>query len=158
MRFGSLIYDGILLVPVLFVAALVFLAFARDARTGLAHTLFQLWLFAVVGGYFVVCWTRGGTLAMKTWHLRVARSDGERLRSGQAWLRYVLAAGGLFALGAGFFWIFFDRERQYLHDRLSGTRIFKSPPSRQEIPPALRSGDSGAGPEAQSGTEQRAQH
>jgi uncharacterized RDD family membrane protein YckC len=29
-------------------------------------------------------------------------------------------------LGAGFVWAWIDRDRQFLHDRLAGTRIVKS--------------------------------
>ena len=42
-----------------------------------AHTVFQAWLVVVCGGYFVYCWVKGGrTLAMKTWHLKLAQADG----------------------------------------------------------------------------------
>jgi uncharacterized RDD family membrane protein YckC len=38
-------------------------------------------------------------------------------------LRYVLAWPCLVYLGAGLFWAIFDRDRQFLHDRLAGTRL-----------------------------------
>ena len=38
-------------------------------------------------------------------------------------LRYALAWPSLLYLGAGLLWAFFDRDRQFLHDRLSGTRL-----------------------------------
>ncbi len=126
VRFASLVYEGILLVPVLFLAAYLFLAVAQDARTGFAHTLFQAWLALVCGGYFVYCWIKGGsTLPMKTWHLRLAQVNGSPVGWRRAWLRYAIALPGLFLLGAGFWWTFIDRDRQFLHDRLAGTRIVR---------------------------------
>jgi uncharacterized RDD family membrane protein YckC len=118
-------------VPVLFLAAYLFLAVAQDARTGLAHTLFQAWLVLVCGSYFVYCWVKGGrTLPMKTWHLRLAHADGSPLSWERAWLRYALALPGLLLIGAGFWWAFIDRDRQFLHDRLAGTRVFRE---RQDV-------------------------
>jgi uncharacterized RDD family membrane protein YckC len=112
--------------PVLFLAAYLFLAVAQDARTGLAHTLFQVWLALVCGVYFVYCWVKGGrTLPMKTWHLHLVQADGSRISWQRAWLRYAFALLGLFLLGAGFWWALIDRDRQFLHDRLAGTRVMR---------------------------------
>jgi len=55
--------------------------------------------------------------------MRVVRSDGMSIGIVQAMLRYVLAWLSLLSLGVGFLWAFFDRERQFLHDRLAGTLI-----------------------------------
>jgi len=122
-----------LLVPVLFLAAYLFLAVAHDARTGIAHALFQAWLLAVCGGYFVYCWTRGGrTLAMRTWHLKLARIDGSAIDWRRAWLRYALAVPGLPLLGLGYSCAFMDPDRQFLHDRLASTRVFRDRRRSQE--------------------------
>lgn len=87
--------------------------------------LFQLWLLGVLSAYFLYCWLRGGrTLAMKTWHLRVAQPDGTPITLRQALARWVVAIWGLSLLGAGYLWALFDRDRQFLHDRLAGTRVF----------------------------------
>jgi uncharacterized RDD family membrane protein YckC len=124
-RFASLAYEGILVIPVLFIAAYLFLALTQAARTPLVHALFQLWLVGVLGCYFVFCWGRGGqTLAMKTWRIRVARSDGATLSSREGVARFLLALWSCLLFGAGFWWAFFDRDHQFLHDRLVGSRLF----------------------------------
>jgi uncharacterized RDD family membrane protein YckC len=126
IRFASLVYDAILLVPVVFVAAYLFLTVTQDARAGFAHVAFQAWLIVACGGYFVYCWTKGGrTLAMKTWRLKLARPDGAAVDWRRAWLRYALAVPGVLLLGLGYWWAFVDPDSQFLHDRLAGTRVFR---------------------------------
>ena len=121
----SLVYEGILLFAVLFVSSYLFLSLARDAQTGLAHAAFQIYLLAVCGAYFVFCWTRTGqTLPMKTWRLRVVTQDGGALSAGRAFRRYLVAIPGMLS-GIGLLWAPFDRDRQFLHDRLAGTRIVR---------------------------------
>jgi len=135
-RFASLGYEAILLVPVLFVAAYLFLALTHDASSTLMRPLFQLWLLAVLAAYFLYCWLKGGrTLAMKTWHLRIARIDGTPITPPQALARFLLALWGLLPLGAGFLWALIDRDRQFLHDRLVGTRIFTTLDAKPSDPP-----------------------
>jgi uncharacterized RDD family membrane protein YckC len=126
-RFASLAYEAILLLPVLFIAAYLFLALTHAVRTPILHASFQLWLLGVTGVYFGYCWRRGGqTLAMKTWRIRVARQDGSTLSTREAAGRFLLAIWSVSLLGAGFWWGLVDRERQFLHDRLIGSRIYRT--------------------------------
>ena len=120
----SLTYEILVVSAIAFVAGLVFYGVADGRLSGGARHLFQLYLFLVLGAYFVACWSRGGqTLPMQTWKIRVVRDNGESIGMGRAMLRYVLAWLSLLPFGAGFLWAFFDRERQFLHDRLAGTRM-----------------------------------
>ena len=84
-------YEGMLMFGVVFVAGYVFSATtqtrnALDNRHGL-----QAFVFAVSALYFVWFWSRGQTLAMKTWHIRVVDKQGRPLSTGRALLRYVLS-------------------------------------------------------------------
>ena len=121
---------------------------------GLAATLF---LFVVLGVYFIWFWTRGGqTVAMKAWHIRLLSADGapvSRLRAGAryllAWLWFLPALAwsyvtgvrsgatvaaalivGVLAYAAS---SRLNRQRQYWHDLLSGTRLvqWRVAPRRQ---------------------------
>ncbi len=126
-RFASLVYEAILLTPVLFIAAYLFLALTHAVRTPVLHALFQLWLLGVLAAYFAYCWHRGGqTLAMKTWRIRVARRDGSALSTREAMARFALAVWSLTLFGAGFWWGLVDREHQFLHDRLIGSRLYRT--------------------------------
>jgi uncharacterized RDD family membrane protein YckC len=126
-RLVSLIYEALLLAAVLLAAGLIFTLLFGDARTGPLRYLLQAYLATVSGVYFAWQWQQGGqTLPMKTWKMRVEMADGAPLTLRIAAIRYVLALAGLLCLGLGFLWALADRDRQFLHDRLAGTRIVMS--------------------------------
>lgn len=139
-RLLSLIYEFFLLLAVLMIAGVVFHLIIRDTEAAYFMPLFQCYLLIVMGTYFVWFWTHGGqTLAMQTWKMRVVAVDGNKLEMRQAIVRYLLVvsivllptvagvllldvAGVLFFF-VGFMWALFDRDRQFLHDRLARTRV-----------------------------------
>ena len=132
-RVLSMLYESLIVFAVAFFAGLAFYGATHGRLSGNTRLAFQLYLFLVLGAYFIVCWTRGGrTLQMQTWKMRVVRPDNLPIGVGRAALRYVLAWPSLLLFGVGVFWAFFDRDRQFLHDRLAGTRI-------------VATGDTGAG-------------
>ena len=61
---------------------------------------------------------------MKTWGIRIARINGESLSGSRAFARFLLSVPSVGALGAGLLWSAVDREKQFLHDRWAGTRLF----------------------------------
>lgn len=123
-RLLSLCYEILLLAAILFVAGWIFLAVQSLLPQPVAHLLLQVYLLLVCGCYFVYCWSHGGqTLPMKTWRLKIVMRDGTALGRTHAVLRYMLAIVSTVCAGLGFLWPLIDRERQYLHDRIAGTRI-----------------------------------
>jgi uncharacterized RDD family membrane protein YckC len=60
---------------------------------------------------------------MKTWRIRLESASAGPVDRARAVRRYVLAVLGAATLGIGFLWAFLDRDGQFLHDRLSGTRL-----------------------------------
>ena len=123
-RLASGIYELLILAAILLVATFPFLAIVGDATQGWKRHLLQAWVLGVSGAYLVWFWTRGGqTLAMKTWRIRLVRDDGGPVGAPRAVHRYLLAVLGTAALGLGFAWALFDRDRQFLHDRLAGTAL-----------------------------------
>jgi uncharacterized RDD family membrane protein YckC len=120
-RLASMGYEAILLFAVGFFAAWLFFfaSGGRDATQGWPRYLLQLFILVVFAGYFLWCWLRGGqTLAMKAWHIRVADVTPRK-----ALARFALAAC---LLPVSIVWALFDRDRQFLHDRLAGTRLVNS--------------------------------
>ena len=73
----------------------------------------------VFAAYFLWCWLRGGqTLAMRAWHIKLVDVTPPK-----ALLRLLLAG---ILLPVSIVWALFDRERQFLHDRLAGTRLLST--------------------------------
>lgn len=145
-RMACWLYEGMLLFAVVFVAGWLFstLGQMRDAMDSRRHLL-QAFLFVVFGIYFAWFWSRGQTLAMKTWNIGVTDRLGRPLGQSRALLRYLcswlwflppLAAMAPFHLSGGesavillgwvAVWALLSRfhpQRQFWHDALAGTRL-----------------------------------
>lgn len=138
-RLASMLYESLLLLGVLSVAFMLpHLALGMAYGVVLPGPALVLHVFLVLGAYFVWYWRHGGqTLAMQTWRLKIVDRSGATPELRQLLLRYLLAWPSLLFYGAGLFWALFDRERQFLHDRLAGTRIICVPPTTASpLPPA----------------------
>ncbi|WP_237759554.1 RDD family protein [Sulfuricella sp. T08] len=122
-RLASMLYETLLLTAVLFIAGFIFTAIFHSPLPPILRFVFQLYLLLVMAFYFIWYWLHGGqTLPMKTWHLRIVRTDDQPLSLKQACLRFLLAAIGV-GLGFGILWALFDRERLFWHDRMAGTKV-----------------------------------
>jgi len=119
-RLASMVYEALLLFAVAFFAAWLFFfaSGGRDATHGWPRYVLQLFILVVFAAYFLWSWLRGGqTLAMKAWRIRLVD-----VTPAKAMLRFLY--GLLFVpTGIAVVWAFFDRDRQFLHDRLAGTRL-----------------------------------
>ena len=146
-RLACFVYEGVLLFGVVVVAGLVY-GLVTQQRHALVGALgLRVFLFFVLGGYFVWFWTHGGqTLAMQTWRIRLVTRDGLPLTRLRALCRYLLAwlwfvpalvalklaglQGGLAAFGAIAAGVLayaglalLHPDRQYWHDAACGTRL-----------------------------------
>ncbi|MCH9639923.1 MAG: RDD family protein [Betaproteobacteria bacterium] len=125
-RTVSLLYESLLLLAVIFVASFIFHLIFRDPDAVYFRPLYQFYLLIIMGYYFTWFWINGGqTLAMQTWKMRVVTTDGKPLNMSKAAKRYLLATVGIFFFGIGLLWALIDRDHQFLHDRLAGTKIIK---------------------------------
>ncbi|MFT3721192.1 RDD family protein [Pseudorhodoferax sp.] len=149
-RMACWLYEGMLMFGVVFIAGYLFgtlsqTRHALDNRLGL-----QAFLFVVFGIYFTWFWSKGQTLAMKTWHIRVVDHAGRPLSQPRAFLRYLLSwvwflpplvviapfglpAGETFVLMLGWVAIWavasrFHPQSQFWHDALAGTRLVSVAP------------------------------
>ena len=126
-RLASLFYESLLVFAIAFFSAGLLHAATGGRLAGISRPILQIYLFTVLGVYFIWCWHRGGqTLPMKTWKLRLMSADGAPVSVGRAALRYILAWPSIALAGTGIAWALFDREHQFLHDRLAGTKIVRS--------------------------------
>jgi uncharacterized RDD family membrane protein YckC len=151
-RMACWLYEGMLLFAVAMISGWLFITLSqmRNAVDETRRPLLLAYLFIVFGIYFVWFWSKGQTLGMKTWGIRVVDRQGRPLTQKRALLRYVLswiwllpplALHPLFGvpvvetmvlLGA---WIViwavlarFHPEGQFWHDAWAGTRLIASKP------------------------------
>jgi uncharacterized RDD family membrane protein YckC len=115
-----MLYEALLVFGVSFFAAWIFFfaSGGRDATRGVMRGELQFFILVVLAGYFLWSWLRGGqTLAMRAWKIRLVD-----VTPGKAITRFLVAAT---VLPLSILWALFDRDRQFLHDRLAGTRLVK---------------------------------
>jgi len=123
-RLLSLIYESLLLAAVLLAGALPMVMLSSGWEHTTARAALQVWLLALCAAFYVRQWTGAGqTLPMKTWQMRLVAEDGSLVSHRRALLRYAGALLSTATLGLGFAWALVDRDRQFLHDRLAGTRL-----------------------------------
>jgi uncharacterized RDD family membrane protein YckC len=146
-RLAGFVYEGLLLFGVVMAAGLIY-ALVTNQRHALQGSVgLRIYLFLVLGLYFVWFWTRQGqTLAMRTWRIQLVTATGERpgllracCRYALCWLWFVPALlslwlWGVKGAGAAFGAItagvlvygalaFLNPQRQFLHDVVCGTRL-----------------------------------
>ena len=123
-RFGALFYDLLVLLGIVFIAALPLPWF--DQITGgavLGLWIKRLYLLTVCFAYFGGFWVKGGqTLGMRAWQLRVIRNSGRALGWGDAVKRFTGLCLAVITLGLGFFWMPAD-TRHSNWDKLCGIRV-----------------------------------
>jgi uncharacterized RDD family membrane protein YckC len=115
-------------------------------RPGARAVLFGC-LFIVFGAYCIWLWSGGRrTLPMRTWGLALVTTAGaavslERaaVRYAAGWIGPAFAIAGYLALrpyghrrwalaflAVNYVWALVDRDRRFLHDRLTGTRLVRA--------------------------------
>jgi len=155
-RLISLVYEAFLVAAVSFFGMFMFVLIATPFHSdALLYYGRTATLLLVVGAYFIHAWTGSGfTLAMKTWRIKIVMLGHAKVPFKNALIRYLLAWGWVLpALAASYArhltrgqtammvgvgiagWAmtaFFDKDRQFLHDRLAGTRLISLPKAEKK--------------------------
>lgn len=113
-RLAALVYDGLLLLAVLFLGTLVLLPLTGGESitpqdSGPWEYAYRAWVALLILVFFGLSWTRRGqTLGMMSWKIRLQREDGGLLRWRDAAVRLGLGAVvtiaalmGLVSIGRG---------------------------------------------------------
>jgi uncharacterized RDD family membrane protein YckC len=144
-RLAAWVYEGLLLFAVCAITGLLFSLATHSTNALTHHVLLSGVLFFIIGGYLSWFWSKGQTLAMKTWRFKITDSIGMPISIRRAALRYVLSwlwfAPPLIALAltnlnkprlyaamsgwliAYILMAWLHPSQQFLHDRLAGTRL-----------------------------------
>ncbi|WP_312550525.1 RDD family protein [Massilia sp.] len=150
-RLIAMVYEAFLLTAVEALAVFVFIFATGNRQEAGYRAALMAFLFLVTAAYFVHAWSGSGfTLAMKTWRIKVVKVGHAKVPFRNAAIRYLLAWGWFapalavgalldlhhakewaVALGIGLVaWAltaFLDKDRQFLHDRIAGTRLIALP-------------------------------
>jgi uncharacterized RDD family membrane protein YckC len=146
-RIIAMIYEAFLLLAVEMLATALYMLATGNRPDPVFQHGRNFVLFLVAAAYFVHFWTDSGhTLAMKTWRIKLVQPGYARVPFRIAAVRYLLSwgwflpallvcsAAGLHDKGqiavallvgivAWALTAFFDKDRQFLHDKLAGTRL-----------------------------------
>lgn len=128
-RVAAMLYDGLLILALLFLATLPFIAFrGGEPVEGSENLLYRLVLSLVIYSFFVGFWVRSGrTLGMQSWRLQLETMNGEDVSVKTATIRFFAALVSWVPAGLGFLWSLWDKDSLTWHDRISGTRIVYYP-------------------------------
>jgi uncharacterized RDD family membrane protein YckC len=145
-RLAALLYDTLLVIAILFIAALPLPLVEEPVRTlWWARILEQLYLLTAWFVFFGWFWTHGGqTVGMKAWRMKLQCANGEKPSWRDALIRFSISSGGFwlllvlygleilsskiafvlasFVFGFAFLWVLIDRKGRAWHDHLSRTQ------------------------------------
>jgi uncharacterized RDD family membrane protein YckC len=119
-----MVYDGLLLLGLWFVATALLLVFRRGQALPPGHWAYSAYLLGVSFAFFGWFWTHGGqTLGMRAWKIALRNNRPGPLTWRQAAIRFAAALLSLGLFGLGYVWVLVDPEKRSWHDRLSHTRL-----------------------------------
>jgi uncharacterized RDD family membrane protein YckC len=107
-------------------AALLDFALVSMVLSALFHRMRWFLLAWVV--YHLILWSwRGTTIGGIIFGLKIVRTDGQPMNFAVALVRLLGGFLSAAALGLGFFWAGWSRDKQSWHDKIAGTIVVKSP-------------------------------
>ena len=150
-RLMVMVYEALLITAVEALAILLYLFATGNAHSPAIDHGRNAVFFLVAALYFIHAWSGSGhTLAMKTWRIKLVMPGHARVPLRAAAVRYLLAwgwflpallvcyvfelrstaqVGTAVALGIAAWALtaLLDKDRQFLHDKLAGTRLISLP-------------------------------
>ncbi|MBU3737975.1 MAG: RDD family protein [Rhodoferax sp.] len=154
-RMACWAYEGVLMFGVVFIAGYLFSSLTQTRHALDNRHALQFFIFIVAGIYFVWLWSRGQTLAMKTWRIQVLDIKGRPLSQQRALVRYALSwlwflpglasamvlnlsasEAVVISLGWIAIWAVLSRfhpRQQFWHDALAGTQLVCVEPGHEPV-------------------------
>jgi uncharacterized RDD family membrane protein YckC len=149
-RLASLFYEAFLGMAIAMATAFVFSVLTQMRHALQGRELLALVIALVLGMYFTWCWSKGRTLPMQAWRMRIVDHQGGPVTLGRAWLRFAYCSLWFAPPIAVFaqqkitdwkpitlvfllwvlFWAALSRlhpQRQFWHDAWAGTRLIDAP-------------------------------
>jgi len=122
-----MLYEGVLLFGIVFIAGWLFSTLTQQKNAMYLRQPLEVWLFLVVGIYYIWCWTHGGLTPWRAllryllaWLWFVPGLAIAKLIDASGWMLVLPPLLNFLVWAAT---ALFDKDRQFLHDRLAGTRL-----------------------------------
>lgn len=125
-RIGIILYDAVLLVALLMIAAALVLPLTGGDVVAGKDPWFTAYLLLVWFGYLAVCWRRGSTLGMRAWKVRLLSETDQPFTWTRCATRFAVAGVSWAAVGLGYLWMLFDPQRRCWHDFASNSRLVRA--------------------------------
>lgn len=133
-RLAALLYDSFLIGAIWlvlgYVIQFIFRFKSNQVVNGIVETdslvnaITFFMMLASSSSFYLYFWRRGGqTLGMMSWKLKIMSKSGSPITIQQGITRFLCAWPAFFLLGLGYVWLYFDSEKDTLHDKLSQTYI-----------------------------------
>jgi uncharacterized RDD family membrane protein YckC len=127
-RLAIVIYDYLLIIAVCIAYGIIYIVIGKfvfnmeaDRPSGL---FYQLGWLATVVGFYSYFWMKGGeTTGMRAWRVKITDLNGNSPSLSQCIIRLFSSPVGWLL----FFTALFDKNKQWLHDRLSKTQLILLP-------------------------------
>ncbi|MBL6804021.1 MAG: RDD family protein [Pseudomonadales bacterium] len=137
-RLAALLYDGFLVFAMwMFIGYAMLGIFGTDSNQvvdgvvqtdSVVSTLTFLLMVASSSGFYLWFWTRGGqTLGMISWRIKALSLDDRPMSVRQGIIRFFSAWPAFWLGGIGYLWLYFDKDNDALHDKLSATKVVLMP-------------------------------
>ena len=128
-RLLALFYDGILIIGIYmsFIILITYLN-GKALESDLEKIFLQLSFVIITLGFFCYFWkvNSGQTLGMQVWKIRLISEDGANIKIKTMILRSFYSIFFTILLFSNFVYMFFNKEKKTLGDKLSKTEIIRS--------------------------------
>jgi len=132
-RFMAMLYDSLLLLATLMLAALPIVTYFDSISSGWARHAFQFYLLVVAYVFFSWFWIHGGqTLGMRSWRLQLVSAGDTAVGWKTTLVRFMAALLSGLTLGLGYLWALLDTRRRTWHDRISDSYIVLLPKIKKQ--------------------------
>ena len=130
LRFAAMFYDGFLLTAMWFLiaGAMVIIHGGEELPLWASQYLLLPTLITATLIFNVWFWVHGGqSLGMRAWRIKVVDLSGKPITTPSGIKRWSFSVISLAALGFGYFWMLFDKEKRTWHDHWSDTCVVHIP-------------------------------
>lgn len=126
-RLAAMVYDSFIVFSYLILITGIALILNQGQSLAPYQVPFLCYLLILTGLFLAWFWTKGQTLGMLAWKIRVIdREKNAPISFKRAFIRYAFSLLSWGCAGIGFLWCLWDPDHQMLHDKLAKTRVIKA--------------------------------